>query len=110
MALELLEKLRNKSIQFTDVLSYIESNYDISASAFVNGNQENAENQNQGSAKVLSFAKLNDLSEEDTLLLFAEHYQAVLDTPDGIDHQNIRQFMISGWDGVKFDKTVLVSK
>ena len=72
--------------------------------------QENAADQNQGSAKVFAFAKLNELSKEDTLKLFAEHYQSVLDTPEGEDHQNIRQFILNGWDGVYFEGEVLISK
>jgi HopJ type III effector protein. len=34
------------------------------------------------------------------LSLFAEHYAAVLATPEATDHQNIRQFMQNGWDGI----------
>ncbi|HAD80214.1 MAG TPA: HopJ type III effector protein, partial [Flavobacteriaceae bacterium] len=44
------------------------------------------------------------------LKLFAEHYQAVLETPEGTDHNNIRQFMQNGWDGVKFENEVLTKK
>lgn len=107
---ELLQQLSAKQIVFKDVLAYIEENYQYTASTFKNGNQQNAETENQGSARVLYFAKLNDLSKEDTLTLFAEHYDAVLSTPDGTDHQNIRQFMLEGWAGVDFDTIVLEKK
>ncbi len=103
----LLQQLENKSIKFKDVLSYIDQHYEYRASSFINGNQDNAADQNQGSAKVLSYAKLNNLSKEDTLKLFAEHYEAVLANPQGTDHQNIRQFMEHGWDKVSFEIEVL---
>ncbi|MEG2447370.1 MAG: HopJ type III effector protein, partial [Acinetobacter sp.] len=57
-----------------------------------------------------SFAQIEDLNQADTLALFAEHYAAVLATPEGTDHQNIRQFMQHGWDGVKFEGTALNAK
>jgi len=59
---------------------------------------------------VFAFAQLNGLSAADTLYLFAEHYQSVLDHPDATDHQNIRQFMANGWDGIAFEGQALVAK
>ncbi len=106
----ILKKLDNNEIVFVDVLTYIEDNYNYIPSAFTNGNQENAVDQNQGSAKVLAFAKLNNYTENDTLKLFAEHYKAVLETPNGTDHNNIRQFMENGWNGVSFENEVLTKK
>ena len=44
------------------------------------------------------------LSAEETLRLFGGYYQAVLNDPDGTSHTNIRQFMKTGWDGLKFPK------
>ena len=107
---QLLHQLSAKQIFFQDVLAFIEANYDYTPSAFKNGNQQNAETENQGSARVLFFAKLHNLSQEDTLSLFAEHYDAVLATPEGTDHQNIRQFQQFGWGGVSFENDVLASK
>lgn len=107
---ELLEQLKAKQIQFKDVLAFIEEGYNYTPSAFTNGTQSNSENENQGSARVLYFAQLNNLSADDTLCLFAEHYDAVLETPNNTDHQNIRQFMHNGWDGVQFEKPVLSVK
>lgn len=106
----LINSLQAKQIQFKDVLTHIDELYNYSPSAFKNGNQVNAETENQGSARVLFFAKLNNLSKEDTLWLFAEHYGSVLNHPDGTDHQNIRQFQLNGWDGVSFEKDVLILK
>ncbi|WP_334124947.1 HopJ type III effector protein [Empedobacter brevis] len=106
----ILEKVHQNKANFAAVIHYIEENYFYNPSSFINGDQENTIDQNQGSAKVFAFAKLNNFSKEDTLKLFAEHYQAVLATPEGTDHNNIRQFMQHGWEGVKFENEVLKKK
>lgn len=106
----LVQNAQNQHIQFSDVLAFIEQRYQHKPTAFKNGTNVNQATENQGSAKVLYFAQLHALSKEQTLPLFAEHYQAVLNTPDATDHQNIRQFMQQGWDGVQFDGVVLTEK
>ena len=106
----LIDQLKANSLSFKEVIEFIENRYQHQPTAFKNGEAYNEATQNQGSAKVFSFAKLNNLSKEDTLYLFAEHYQAVLNTPDGTDHQNIRQFMANGWDGIVFEGEALVEK
>ncbi len=110
MAQSLLAQLKDGSAKFADVLAFIEARYQHTPTAFQNGTQLNAATENQGSPKVFSFAKLQGLNQADTLSLFAEHYAAVLTTPDATDHQNIRQFMQHGWDGVTFDGTALSAK
>ena len=42
------------------------------------------------------------MREETTLKCFGRFYQDVLNTPEGNDHGNIRNFMKSGWAGIKF--------
>ena len=110
MAQELLKQLQAGNAKFADVISYIEARYTHTPTAFQNGQQYNAATENQGSAKVFSFAQLNDLDQQQTLNLFAEHYAAVLATPDATDHQNIRQFMQNGWNGIKFEGDALTAK
>ncbi len=105
MELAELEKL-----PFKEVIAYIDENFEYTASSFKNGVLTNSENENQGSAKIFYFAKLNNLSVEDTLKLFAEHYQAVLEDKDGLSHQNIRNFMENGWEGIVFENSVLKKK
>jgi hypothetical protein len=64
---------------------------------------------NEGSCKIFAFAQLNDLSVEQTLACFGKYYREdVLENPEGNDHGNIRNFMISGWEGVKFSCEALV--
>lgn len=108
--IDLLQKLKTNAASFADVIAFIEQRYEHQPTAFKNGEAYNEASQNQGSAKVFSFAQLNALSQEDTLLLFAEHYQSVLKSPDATDHQNIRQFMSKGWEGIAFEGTALTIK
>ena len=110
MAKELLAQLEAGSATFADVIAFIEAHYNHTPTAFKNGQQNNAATENQGSAKIFSFAKLNGLNQAPTLSLFAEHYASVLATPEGIDHQNIRQFMQHGWDGIQFEGQALSAK
>jgi len=106
----LLSQLNNREIKFSDVLQFIDAHYTHNPTAFRNGSQVNAATENQGSAKVFSFAQINRLSEADTLRLFAEHYDDVIATPGAANHQNIRQFMQQGWDGIQFDGQALTIK
>lgn len=106
----LLKNLKEKTLAFKDVIGFIETHYQHRPAAFKNGEAYNEATENQGSAKVFAFAQINKLSETDTLYLFAEHYQAVLNTPSGTDHQNIRQFMKHGWAGISFQSEALIAK
>ena len=110
MAQDLLAQLQADEAKFIDVIAYIEARYNHTPTAFKNGQQTNAATENQGSAKVFSFAQLNGLDQAQTLNLFAEHYAAVLATPEATDHQNIRQFMQNGWDGIQFEGQALTAK
>jgi hypothetical protein len=107
---ELLAALKKKAVAFSDVVKFIEQHYNYTPTAFKNGEVYNGTATNQGSAKVLAFAKLNCLSIEDTLLLFAEHYDFVLAYPKAKEHQNIREFIAQGWNGVIFEGEVLSRK
>jgi hypothetical protein len=105
----LLAGLKANTISFSLVITFIETYYTHQPTAFKNGGTYNEATQNQGSAKVFAFAQINNLNEENTLMLFAEHYQAVLSQPDATDHQNIRQFMSHGWEGIQFEGTALTA-
>lgn len=109
---QLLEHLNTapNEMTFEEVMAAIEANYDFTPCAFSNGNVENSAEQNQGSCKLFAFAKLNDLDQQQTLALFAQHYQSVLEDPEGEAHQNIRQFMANGWSGVELKGTPLTKK
>jgi len=110
MLFENLEKSAD-DIQFKDVIAFIDENYDFTPTKFTNGNAVNEAGQNNGSCKVFSFAQLNDLSQQETLNLFGEFYREdVLKNPDGADHQNIRNFMQTGWEGISFEGKALQRK
>jgi len=107
MIFEQLEKSAGE-IQFKDVIAFIDEHYDFTPTKFTNGNTVNEADQNNGSCKVFSFAKLNALSKEETLALFGDFYRTdVLQNPEGKDHQNIRNFMEFGWDGISFESEAL---
>ena len=100
-----------EAIEFTDTMEVIESNYSFSEVAFNNGLQSNAAGENVGSCKIFAFAQLNNLTEAQTLACFGTYYRDdVLAFPEATDHQNIRQFIINGWQGVTFTGAALVSK
>lgn len=92
------------SVSFDDTMAAIAAAYAFTPTAFTNGDVVNAAGQNSGSCKLLAFAKLNGLTKEETLACFGAYYREdVLKHPDGNDHQNIRNFMRYGWDGVTFE-------
>ncbi|WP_294233706.1 HopJ type III effector protein [uncultured Chryseobacterium sp.] len=110
MLFESLEKSAD-DIQFKDVIAFIDEHYDFTPTKFTNGNAVNEAGQNNGSCKVFSFAQLNDLSKQETLNLFGEFYREdVLKNPEGTDHQNIRNFMQTGWEGISFEGKALKRK
>ncbi|SHM21936.1 HopJ type III effector protein [Chryseobacterium carnipullorum] len=109
----LVEQLKNnpEAIQFKEVIAYIDEHYDFTPTEFKNGTTVNEAGQNNGSCKVFSFAKLQGLSKEQVLPLFGEFYREdVLQNPEGMDHQNIRNFMEYGWKGVSFEGEALKEK
>ncbi|MCV5745695.1 HopJ type III effector protein [Escherichia coli] len=54
---------------------------------------------------------LNNLDKEATLACFGRFYREdVLQHPENSDHQNIRNFMVTGWEGIKFEASALTAK
>lgn len=109
----LLDKIHQspESISFSEVIAHIDKNYDFTPTRFANGTVLNEAGQNNGSCKIFAFAKLNNLDQNQTLALFGDYYRVdVLGNPTGSDHQNIRNFMQSGWAGIVFEGTALSRK
>lgn len=99
------------ALQFSDTLAVIDAHYQFTPTRFRNGELTNEADQNQGSCKLLSFARLHGLTAEETLSCFGQYYrQDVLQNPAGSDHQNIRNFIKHGWDGVIFESQALTPK
>lgn len=96
------------SIDFSDTMAVIDATYTFTPVAFTNGDQQNAADQNNGSCKLFAFAKLQNLDEQQTLSCFGQYYRNdVLKNTDGEDHQNIRNFMLTGWSGIAFSSMPL---
>lgn len=111
--MNLLEQitLSPETIAFSCVIEYIDANFEFRPTRFTNGDTVNEAGQNNGSCKIFSFANLYNLTRNETLALFGDYYRTdVLGHPEGTDHQNIRNFMLSGWDGIKFEGEVLEAK
>jgi hypothetical protein len=110
---DFLKKLDDtpENICFNDTLALIDALYDFTPTAFTNGAVRNEAGQNNGSCKLFSFAKLHGLSPQQTLACFGDYYRKdVLGNPQGADHQNIRNFMKNGWEGIKFEGKALKLK
>ena len=111
MSLEdFLCKLDNapETVEFTETIEVIDQYYLYTKTAFQNGMVSNAAGENEGSCKILAFGLLNQLSIDATLHCFGHYYRdEVLNDPDGDSHQNIRQFMQQGWQGVNFEQAAL---
>ncbi|TWI80433.1 HopJ type III effector protein [Lacibacter cauensis] len=110
---DFLNKLRSnpESIAFTDTIEVIDSNYNFTPVRFTNGTAVNEAGTNSGSCKLFSFAQLQGLSKEETLACFGDYYRIdVLQNPESTNHANIRNFMVTGWEGVSFDADALQTK
>ena len=108
-----LDKLEQTptAITFAETIAVIEENYNFTPTAFKNGEQHNDSGENSGSCKLFAFALLQKLSQEEALACFGAYYfEEVLGDPNGSNHQNIRNFMKTGWDGILFEGEALELK
>ncbi|MDX1319279.1 MAG: HopJ type III effector protein [Oceanospirillum sp.] len=108
---DFLHKLASgQPVEFEETQAVIADNYQYTPAAFSNGDVTNEAGQNEGSCKIFAFAKDQQLDQESTLRCFGRFYQDVLNTPEGTDHGNIRNFMQQGWDGIRFESEALTAK
>ena len=112
---ELIQKINTKpeSINFTEVINTIEKTCHYTPTRFYNGTGKqtvsNEAGTNEGSCKIFAFGKLYNLNEKQTLACFGKYYREdVLGHPEGNDHANIRNFMVSGWQGIEFEGEALI--
>ena len=97
-----------ETIDFNDTMTVIDAHYSFTPTTFRNGNQHNEAGQNSGSCKLFALAKLNKFNQQQTLDCFGQYYRNdVLANPAGTDHQNIRNFISTSWDGISFDSEAL---
>jgi len=108
-------KLVPDAVAFEQVQEVIAEHYDYTPARFTNGSGDdqvvNEAGSNEGSCKIFAFAKLNKLSDAQTLACFG-HFSRhdVQGNPDGTDHANIRTFMRHGLSQVQFDGDALVPR
>ncbi|SFC50837.1 HopJ type III effector protein [Marinospirillum celere] len=108
---QLILALNEGPVEFQQVMAVIDQDYDFTPTRFTNGSQVNEANTNNGSCKIFAFGLHNQLSEQATLNAFGDFYtQDVLQNPEGTDHQNIRNFIKTGWASVQFDGQALAAK
>ncbi|WP_087820440.1 HopJ type III effector protein [Photobacterium aquimaris] len=103
------------TIEFDAVMAIINHYYDYQPTGFTNGLSDNIiTNQaatNEGSCKIFAFSHLHQLSQAETLACFGRYYREdVLKHPQHTDHQNIRQFILSGSKGITFEHFPLTLK
>ncbi len=103
-------KVSPTEINFAETMQVIEDNYTFTPTTFTNGNIKNNAGENSGSCKLFAFAKLQKLQKEETLFCFGEHYKNVLEDANGDSHQNIRNFMKTGFEGLSFASDALELK
>ncbi|UCB55424.1 MAG: HopJ type III effector protein [Thiotrichales bacterium] len=110
---QLLRSLNDNpdDIEYNDVVELIDDMYEFTPVRFTNGDLINEPGQNSGSCKIFAFAKRTRLSEQQTLHCFGAFYRDdVLKHPDNMDHQNIRNFMKTGWGGIEIEGAPLSLK
>ncbi|MDD5460516.1 MAG: HopJ type III effector protein [Methylococcales bacterium] len=110
-----LKKIKNNTaVSFDETIATITESYHYQATEFSNGlNEDTLVNQagtNEGSCKIFAFAQIHRLDQQQTLNLFGDYYRLdVLNNPNGTGHQNIRNFMKYGWEGISFKGRALTA-
>ena len=98
------------AISFKETMQVIEDHYNFNPTVFTNGDTINNAGENNGSCKLFAFAMHQEFTKEATLLCFGEHYQSVLEDKNDTSHQNIRNFMQTGFKGLSFENEALTLK
>lgn len=106
-------KIKNnpKLIEFSETMNTIETHYEFKPTAFSNGTLNNGIGENSGSCKLFAFAKDQGFTKDEALACFGKFYfEDVLKDPNGTGHQNIRNFMNTGFGGLRFEGMPLNKK
>ena len=105
---DFLNRVRQgERMEFAQTLALIDRYYHYTPVEFTNGIDPdvliNEAGTNEGSCKILSFARLHNLEKDQTLNLFGDYYWIdILQNPDATNHPNIRNFRKFGWEGIRF--------
>jgi hypothetical protein len=92
-------EMDGSTLTFEETMELIDNHYETQLLEFKNGDIVNKQGENEGSAKLLSYAALAQLDQANTLKLWGQYYREVKADPNGSSHQNIRNFMKYGWEG-----------
>ena len=103
-------EMAGDDVTFEEVMELIDTHYETGMIEFKNGDIVNAQGENEGSAKILSYAVLSGMDKATTLKLWGQYYREVKDDPDGDSHANIRNFMKYGWEGVPFENGIALTR
>ncbi|CAI8324136.1 MAG: Uncharacterised protein [Polaribacter sejongensis] len=103
-------KVNPTEITFAETMQVIDDNFNFTPTTFTNGDIKNNAGENAGSCKLFAFAKKQKLTKQETLFCFGEHYKNVLEDEKGSSHQNIRNFMKTGFETLSFEGDALVLK
>lgn len=107
---DFLSSIEEQNHMFSSTMSFIDEWYSVTSTAFNNGSVFNQANENQGSAKVLGLGVDLELSAEQVLRCFGEHYRDVLATPDAQNHFNLRRLLNDGLCDISFETFPLKRK
>ena len=113
MSIQAFKTKLNKNptaIKFAETMQIIEDHYSFTPTTFSNGNLKNKVDENLGSCKLFAFSIIQKLTKSATLACFGEHYKSVLEDINGTSHQNIRNFMKTGFKGLSFENEALTLK
>lgn len=102
------QQLYQADFSFAQALSFIHQHYSYTPCLFSNNGIVNPAGENEGSCKILAFAVLENLSKQEALLAYGEHYRHVLATPAQTDHANIRALLKGELTQVIFQQPALV--
>jgi HopJ type III effector protein len=107
-----IEKIfRGDPVSFNETIIVITENYHYRPTEFSNGLNDdtlvNPAGSNEGACKIFAFARLHQLNQQQTLNLFGDYYRLEASSPNGTGHQNIRNFMKYGWEGIHFNDMAL---
>lgn len=106
----LITSLESGTHEFGETLAFVDQWFEFTPSGFSNGPIRNESNENQGSCKVLALAEQLQLSHQQLLYCFGEHYRDVLATPDVENHFNLRHLVASERTETQFDQFPLERK
>jgi hypothetical protein len=103
-------KANPTTITFVETAEVIEGNYNFTPTTFTNGKLKNNVGENTGSCQVFAFAKHQKFTKKAMLFCYGAHYPSVLEDGKSSSHQNIRNFIKTGFKGLSFESEAISLK